>query len=233
MPRKTQKKTPKYMQGKSVSAEKVYIKKKIEAKSTNQRKYIRSIKANDVTFCNGPAGSGKTHLAVAMAIDFLTKGLVDKIVVTRPVMSGGESIGFLPGTADRKLEPYMCPVFDEFNYYVSRQQVSSWKNEGALEVVPIGFMRGRSFHNSFIIGDECQNLSMEQMKMFLTRTGLNSKLVVTGDESQSDLPSSQRGAFETCLRRLTGLEGVGVITLTKEDIVRNSLIPLIIERLDI
>ena len=226
-------KTPKYLQGQPVPKERTHLKNKIVAKSTNQKKYIKSIRNEDITFCNGPAGSGKTHLAVAYAIDFLIQGLVDRIVVTRPVMATGESIGYLPGTADMKLEPYMCPVFDEFDYYVSREQVSMWKSQGMLEVAPIGFMRGRSFHNSFIIGDECQNLSTEQMKMFLTRVGLNSKLVVTGDESQSDLPRSQRGAFSSCLEKLSGMEKVGIIHLKKEDIIRNSLIPLIIERLDI
>ena len=225
-------KTPKYLKDGYTEDKQVYLKNKLEAKTLNQKHYIKSVYKNDITFCDGPAGSGKTHIAAACAAEFMKKGIVDKIVITRPVMSAGEDIGFLPGTADRKLQPYMLPVFDELNYYVSRQQISSWKNEGALEVAPIGFMRGRSFHNAFIIGDECQNLSMEQMKMFLTRMGKNSKLIVTGDTSQSDLPSFKKGAFGSCLDKLDGLEKVGVVYLRKEDIVRNSIIPSIIERLE-
>ena len=225
-------KTPKYLKDGYTEDKKVYLKNRLEAKSVNQKHYIKSIYKNDITFCDGPAGSGKTHIAAACAAEFMKKGIVDKIVITRPVMSAGEDIGFLPGTADRKLQPYMLPVFDELNYYVSRQQISSWKNEGALEVAPVGFMRGRSFHNAFIIGDECQNLSMEQMKMFLTRMGKNSKLIVTGDISQSDLPDFKKGAFQNCLDKLDGLEKVGVVYLKKEDIVRNSIIPNIIERLE-
>lgn len=222
---------PKYLKEQGREDKKLVLKTRLQAKSENQKKYIRSIYKNDITFCDGPAGSGKTHIAVACAVEAMKKGIVDKIVITRPVMSAGEDIGFLPGTAERKLHPYMLPVFDEFDYYISKEQVSAWKNEGRLEVAPIGFMRGRSFHHSFIIGDECQNLSMRQLKMFLTRMGKGSKLVVTGDESQSDLPMNQRGAFAKCLDRLVGVEGVGIARLYKEDIVRNSIIPQIIEKL--
>jgi len=223
-------KVPKYLQGER-PRQHVALRNKIEAKSYNQKNYIKSLHKNEITFCNGPAGSGKTHLAVACAIEAVSKGIVSKIVVTRPVMSAGESIGYLPGTAERKLHPYMLPVFDEFEYYVSKEQVSFWRNEGTIEVAPIGFMRGRSFHDSFIIGDECQNLSMEQMKMFLTRMGKGSKLVITGDESQSDLPLRFRGAFQTCLDKLQDIDGLGIVTLENQDIVRNSIIPKILEKL--
>ena len=223
---------PKYLKDDHSEDKKVLVKNKLQAKSENQKHYINSIYKNHITFCDGPAGSGKTHIAAACAVDFMKKGLVDKIVITRPVMSAGENIGFLPGTADSKLHPYMLPVFDELDYYVSKEQISYWRNEGRLEVAPIGFMRGGSFHNSFIIGDECQNLSMEQMKMFLTRMGKDSKLVVTGDTSQSDLPIAKKGAFETCLKKLDGLKKVGVVYLKKQDIVRNSIIPKIIEKLE-
>ena len=160
------------------------------------------------------------------------KSILERIVITRPTVEAGESIGYLPGTADQKLTPYLLPVFDELKYFVSQEQIFSWKNKGILEVAPIGLMRGRSFHNSFIIGDECQNLSMEQTKMFLTRMGFESKLVITGDRSQSDLPFSRQGAFTTCLEKLKDVSGIGIIHLKKCDIVRNPLIPLILECLD-
>ena len=225
-------KIPKYLKDGHTEDKKILVKNKLQAKSENQKHYINSIYKNSITFCDGPAGSGKTHIAAACAVDFMKKGLVDKIVITRPVMSAGENIGFLPGTADSKLHPYMLPVFDELDYYVSKEQISYWRNEGKLEIAPIGFMRGRSFHNAFIIGDECQNLSMEQMKMFLTRMGKSSKLIVTGDTSQSDLPISKKGAFQTCLKKLDGLKEVGVVYLNNQDIVRNSIIPSIIEKLE-
>ena len=208
------------------------LKNSVSARGSNQKVYIKSIFHNDIVFCDGPAGSGKTHIAVGCAVQSLIEGKVERIVITRPTVEAGESIGYLPGTADQKLTPYLLPVFDELKYFVSQEQIFSWKNKGILEVAPIGLMRGRSFHNAFIIGDECQNLSMEQTKMFLTRMGFESKLVITGDRSQSDLPFSRQGAFTTCLEKLKDVSGIGIIHLKKCDIVRNPLIPLILECLD-
>ena len=225
-------KVPRYRQD-NPNVEKVFLRHKLIAKSKNQKEYIKSVKNNSITFCSGPAGSGKTHIAVGCAVYSLMNGDVDKIVITRPVVQAGERLGYLPGTADKKLEPYVLPIFDELSYFVSNEQIARWKNESKLEIAPIGLMRGRNFHNSFIIGDECQNLSAEQIKMFLTRMGMESKLIITGDESQSDLPREMRGAFSDCLNKLTGIPDVGIIHLKKEDIVRNPLIPVIIERLQI
>ena len=223
---------PKYKQKNNPPHEdSVFLKNKLSARSANQKKYIKSIVSNSLTFCDGPAGSGKTHIAVGCAVQSLIANQVEKIIITRPVVEAGEKIGFLPGNADQKLHPYLLPVFDELNYFISHQQIKTWKNLGQLVVAPIGLMRGRNFHNSFIIADECQNLSMEQLKMLLTRMGMESKLVVTGDGSQSDLPTRQRGAFENCLEKLTNVPDLGVIHLQKEDIVRNPLIPIILERL--
>ena len=222
---------PKY-QTKEKQEEGVYLKKKLSARSPNQKKYIKSIKNNILTFCDGPAGSGKTHIAVGCAIEALVSGQVDRIIITRPVVEAGEKIGYLPGDADKKLHPYLLPVFDELNYFVSHEQINNWKNQGKLVVAPIGLMRGRNFHNCFIIADECQNLSMKQLKMLLTRMGMESKLVITGDDTQSDLPYSQRGAFSKCLTRLDGVDNLGVMYLKKEDIVRNPLIPIILDKLN-
>ena len=222
---------PKY-QTKEKQEEGVYLKKKLSARSPNQKKYIKSIKNNILTFCDGPAGSGKTHIAVGCAIEALVSGQVDRIIITRPVVEAGEKIGYLPGDADKKLHPYLLPVFDELNYFVSHEQINNWKNQGKLVVAPIGLMRGRNFHNCFIIADECQNLSMKQLKMLLTRMGMESKLVITGDDTQSDLPYRQRGAFSKCLTRLDGVANLGVMYLKKEDIVRNPLIPIILDKLN-
>ena len=229
---KKRRKVPRYQQD-NPNVEKVFLRHKLIAKSRNQKDYIKSVRDNSITFCNGPAGSGKTHIAVGCAVYSLINGHVDKIVITRPVVQAGERLGYLPGTADKKLEPYVLPIFDELSYFVSHEQIARWKNESKLEIAPIGLMRGRNFHNSFIIGDECQNLSSEQIRMFLTRMGMESKLIITGDESQSDLPKDMRGAFSDCLNKLTGIPEVGIINLRKEDIVRNPLIPVIIERLQI
>ena len=221
---------PKY-QKKDNRDEGVFLKKKLSARSPNQKKYIQSIESNSLTFCDGPAGSGKTHIAVGCAVEALISGKVEKIIITRPVVEAGEKIGFLPGDADKKLYPYLLHVFDELNYFVSHEQINNWKNQGKLVVAPVGLMRGRNFHSCFIVADECQNLSMKQLKMLLTRMGMESKLVITGDDSQSDLPYRQRGAFSKCLTRLDGVDNLGVMYLKKEDIVRNPLIPIILDKL--
>ena len=223
-------KEPKYQQ-KDKDDTSVFLKNKLSGRSPNQKKYIKSITSNSLTFCNGPAGSGKTHIAVGCAVQSLIASQVEKIIITRPVVEAGEKIGFLPGSADQKLHPYLLPVFDELNYFVSYEQIKIWKNQGKLVIAPIGLMRGRNFHNAFIVADECQNLSMEQLKMLLTRMGMESKLVVTGDSSQSDLPYRQRGAFTQCLEKLVNTNDLGIIHLKKEDIVRNPLIPIILEKL--
>ena len=157
---------------------------------------------------------------------------VEKIVITRPVVEAGENIGYLPGTAEEKLRPYLLPIFDELLKFASYSQISEWKNSRQLEIAPLGLMRGRNFHHSFMIGDEFQNATFEQIKMFLTRTGIGSKVIITGDHSQSDLPSQHRGGFVRCIDSLDNIEGIGIVELEKDDIVRNSLIATIISRLE-
>jgi len=206
--------------------------KRVSARSPNQKEFLRQISQNDIVFCTGPAGSGKTHLSVGVAIEYFLKDKVDRIVVTRPIVQAGERIGFLPGTAEQKLDPYLYPVFDEFRHFMSHEEIAYNKSNHRIEIVPLALMRGRNFHNAFIIGDEMQNATFDQMKMLLTRMGIDSKMVISGDPSQSDLDRRDQGAFEFCLERLGGVEGVGISYLEKGDIVRNPIIPRILDVLD-
>ncbi len=206
--------------------------RRLIAKTPNQKNVLKTIKENQVTLCAGPAGTGKTHLAVGSAVQLLLKNSVDKIVITRPIVQAGERIGFLPGTAEQKLDPYLQPVFDELKYYLSHAEISTYKNEQRIQVIPLALMRGRNFHDSFIIGDEMQNATFDQMKMLITRMGLHSKLVISGDLDQSDLSKKDQGAFRFCLKRLTDIDEVGICNLYGEDVVRNPLIPVMLEKLD-
>jgi|TARA_R100000995_G_scaffold64867_4_gene33949 phosphate starvation-inducible PhoH-like protein len=206
--------------------------RRVSARSPNQKEVLRQIKDNDLVFCAGPAGSGKTHLSVGAAIEYFLKNEVERIVVTRPIVQAGERIGFLPGTAEQKLDPYLYPVFDEFRHFMSHEEIASCKNERTIEIVPLALMRGRNFHNAFIIGDEMQNATYEQMKMLITRMGMGSKLFISGDLSQSDLDPRDQGAFEFCLEELDGIDGIGISYLMKTDIVRNPLIPIVLDVLD-
>ena len=206
--------------------------KRVSARSSNQKAVLRAIKNNDITICKGPAGSGKTHLSVGAGIEYLARGDVERIVVTRPIVQAGERIGFLPGTAEEKLDPYLYPVFDEFAHFLSYSDVATMKNSKMIEVVPLALMRGRNFHNAFIIGDEMQNATFEQLKMLITRMGIKSKLIISGDSTQSDLPKSNQGAFDFCFNELYDIQGVSACLLEGKDIVRNPIIPLVLERLD-
>ena len=211
--------------------ERIKFNTSVKARSDNQKIYLSSVNKNDIVFCDGPAGSGKTYIAVACAVKALIANDVEKIVITRPVVEAGENIGYLPGTAEEKLKPYLLPIFDELLKFASYSQIAEWRNNKQLEIAPLALMRGRNFHNSFMIGDEFQNATFEQIKMFLTRTGVGSKVIVTGDHSQSDLPTHQAGGFSKCVNNLDNIDGIGVVRLKKEDIVRNSLIAIILENL--
>lgn len=207
-------------------------KNRLRARSENQKKYIETIRQNTVTFCQGLAGSGKTHIAVGMAIESLLSEQVDKIIITRPVLEAGERIGYLPGTAEEKLHPYLLPIVDEILYFISMSHYTALKLNNKIEVVPLGLMRGRNFHNSFIVADECQNASYDQLKMLLTRVGRNSKIVLTGDVKQSDLNRNLQGGFSDISRVLKDVEGIGLSLLEAGDIVRNPIIAKILEELD-
>ena len=207
------------------------FKNRLKPRTINQKNYIRSIAENTITFCQGVAGSGKTHIAIGMALEYLIDNKVEKIVITRPVVEAGEKLGFLPGTAEEKLHPYLLPLFDEINYFLYMQQYAKMKVGRQIEVVPLGLMRGRSFHNAFIVADECQNASYDQLKMLLTRIGNDSKMVLTGDVEQSDLRYDQRGGFLSLIKALDGVNGVDISILDGSDIVRNPIIVNILDRL--
>jgi phosphate starvation-inducible PhoH-like protein len=205
---------------------------RLKPRTVNQKEYIRTVAENVITFCQGVAGSGKTHIAIGMALEYLLDEKISKIVITRPVVESGEKIGYLPGTAEEKIHPYLLPLLDEVNHFISTSQYTGLKTNNKIEIVPLGLMRGRNFHNAFIVADECQNASYDQLKMLLTRIGNNSKMVLTGDVSQSDLHRHMQGGFYNMISVLEGLEGIGVSRLDHSDIVRHPIIGKIIGRLD-
>ena len=207
-------------------------KNRLKPKTTNQSEFIRTIAENTIAFCQGVAGSGKTHIAVGMAIEYLLENKVNKIVITRPVVESGEKLGFLPGTAEEKLHPYLLPILDEIAHFIPMSQYASLKTHNKIEIVPLGLMRGRNFHNCFIIADECQNASYDQLKMLLTRIGNESKMVLIGDISQSDLQRYLRGGFLQLLSALNDIEGIGIAELNNADIIRNPIIGKILSRLE-
>ena len=166
-----------------------------------------------------------------MALEYLIDNKVEKIVMTRPVVEAGERLGFLPGTAEEKLHPYLLPLFDEIEYFLQMQHFHKLKCNRQIEIVPLGLMRGRSFHNAFIVADECQNASYEQLKMLLTRIGIDSKMVLTGDLEQSDLQEPRQGGFQSIIERLNGVTNIGFSELESIDIVRNPIIADIVRRL--
>ena len=206
--------------------------KAVNPRTEHQKEYVRSIINNTITFCQGVAGSGKTHIAIGMALEYLLEEKVKKIVITRPVVESGEKIGYLPGSAEEKLHPYLLPLLDEVNHFISSSQFATLKLNNKIDIVPLGLMRGRNFHNAFIVADECQNASYQQLKMLLTRIGMNSKMVLTGDISQSDLYRDMQGGFNTMTEMLSDIEGVGIQRLDFTDIVRNPIIGKILMKLD-
>ncbi len=208
------------------------FKNRLKPRTINQKDYIRTVAENTVTFCQGVPGSGKTHIAIGMALEYLIDFKVEKIVITRPVVEAGEKLGYLPGTAEEKLHPYLLPLFDEINYFLQMQSYTKLKVGRKIEVVPLGLMRGRSFHNAFIVADECQNASYDQLKMLLTRIGIGSKMVLTGDVAQSDLQRQHQGGFLNLANALSGVEGLGFSKLENTDIVRNPIIANIVSRLE-
>lgn len=208
------------------------FKNRLKPKSINQKEYIRTIAENTITFCQGLAGTGKTHIAVGMAMEYLLEGKVKKIIITRPVLEAGEKIGYLPGTAEEKLHPYLLPILDEITHFINPGFYANLRTNNKIEIVPLGFMRGRNFHDSFIIADECQNASYEQLKMLLTRVGINSKMVLTGDIGQSDLSRHLQGGFIEIINSLEGLDSIGFAKLVHTDIIRNPIIANILDRLD-
>lgn len=197
---------------------------RLKARTIGQHGYIKSIRDNDITFCTGPAGTGKTHVAIGMAIQMIREGFMERIIITRPLVGVGKDMGFLPGDIMDKVGPYVTPCFDELSYYMSISMIRSWQKEKIIDVVPLSMMRGRTFNNAFIILDEAQNATQIELKMLLTRLGESSRLVLSGDVRQSDLPHHEQGAFGEARERLCEVSGISDIQLTEVDIVRHRLI---------
>ncbi|MCP4354718.1 MAG: PhoH family protein [Proteobacteria bacterium] len=203
-------------------------KKAIAPKNPSQKKYIDAIRNHDVVFGIGPAGTGKTYLAVAMAVSALSKGLVNRIILTRPAVEAGEALGFLPGNLSEKVDPYLRPLYDALHDMLSYEKFAALMEKGIIEVAPLAFMRGRTLNDAFIILDEAQNTTSEQMKMFLTRIGFNSKAVITGDITQIDLPSSKKSGLVEANKILSDIKGLKFVYYSKEDVVRHRLVMKII-----
>ena len=204
----------------------------LRARTPNQSLYLNNIANKDITFGIGPAGTGKTYLAVAMAVDALHRSAVQRIILTRPAVEAGERLGFLPGDLNQKIDPYLRPLYDALYDLMGVEHVTKAFERQALEIAPLAFMRGRTLNNSFIILDEAQNTTPEQMKMFLTRIGFGSKAVVTGDVSQIDLPKSQLSGLIDAERVLKRIAGIGMCRFTSADVVRHPLIARIVDAYD-
>jgi phosphate starvation-inducible PhoH-like protein len=201
---------------------------KVAPKTVNQKRYVDSIRHNTITFGIGPAGTGKTFLAVALAAAALSRREVNRIILTRPAVEAGERLGFLPGDLMAKVDPYLRPLFDALHDMLEPERVSQYLERGVIEVAPLAFMRGRSLNDSFIILDEAQNTSPEQMKMFLTRLGFNSKMVVTGDITQIDLPREETSGLVVVADILDAIEGIEFVRFGDEDVVRHKLVRRIV-----
>ncbi len=203
--------------------------KTIRPKTPGQKRYIDTVRAKTATFSIGPAGTGKTYLAMAMAVQALKKKLVSRIILTRPAVEAGEKLGYLPGTLFEKVDPYLKPLYDALFDMMDPEQFQELMDRGTIEVAPLAFMRGRTLNDSFIILDEAQNTSPEQMKMFLTRLGFNSKVVITGDVTQIDLPHGRRSGLLVTEKILTGIDDLAFVHLGAKDVIRHKLVQKIVE----
>jgi len=204
----------------------------VQPKSSNQRKYLEAIEAHDMVFGVGPAGTGKTYLAVAMAISALLSKQVNRIILARPAVEAGERLGFLPGTLQEKIDPYLRPLYDALFDMMDPEKVERYLEKNVIEIAPIAFMRGRTLNDSFVILDEAQNTTSEQMKMFVTRLGFNSKAVITGDITQIDLPNARRSGLLEAIDILKGVPGLAFVHFDESDVVRHHLVQRIIRAYD-
>ncbi len=201
----------------------------IKPKTKTQQQYIKAIRENDIVFGIGPAGTGKTYLAMAMAVNYLLAKKIERIILVRPAVEAGEKLGFLPGDLIQKVNPYLRPLYDALYDMLPNTNIQEFMNNGILEVAPLAFMRGRTLNQSFIILDEAQNTTIEQMKMFLTRLGHNSKAVITGDITQIDLPNSQESGLVHVQKILKGIKGIEFIYFSQIDVIRHDLVQKIID----
>ncbi len=201
----------------------------IKPKTLGQKNYVEAIKNNIITVGVGPAGTGKTYLAVAMAVVAFKKKEINRIILTRPAVEAGESLGFLPGDLQEKVDPYLRPLYDALFEMLGGENFSAYQEKGMIEVAPLAYMRGRTLDNSFIILDEAQNTTKEQMKMFLTRIGFNSKAVITGDITQIDLPNGKVSGLKDAIRIIKNIEDISIFNLSEKDVVRHPLIQKIIK----
>ncbi len=208
---------------------KTYRGRIISPKTPQQQKYVEEIEKNDITFGVGPAGTGKTYLAVAMAVKYLKEGKVARIILTRPAVEAGEKLGFLPGTLEEKISPYLRPLYDALFEMLDPDKVQTLLDRNIIEIAPLAFMRGRTLNDAFIILDEAQNTTREQMKMFLTRLGFGSKVVVTGDISQIDLPKKEESGLVEAIKILKNIKGISIIQFSRKDVVRHKLVQEIIK----
>ena len=202
--------------------------KPVKPKTLGQKRYVEAIRQNTITLGAGPAGTGKTYLAVAMAVTAFRAKEINRIILTRPAVEAGEKLGFLPGDLQQKVDPYLRPLYDALFDMLGAETFQRYQERGSIEVAPLAYMRGRTLDDSFIILDEAQNTTREQMKMFLTRLGFNSKMVVTGDVTQIDLPEGKRSGLKHAVQVLRGIEGIETVTLTAKDVVRHPLVMQIV-----
>ncbi len=214
------------------SKPRVFGKKSVTPKSSNQRRYIEDIERHDMVFAIGPGGTGKTYLAVAMAVSALLGKQVNRIILARPAVEAGERLGFLPGTLQQKIDPYMRPLYDALYDLLDADKLERFIDKGIIEVAPLAFMRGRTLNDSFVILDEAQNTTSEQMKMFLTRLGFNSKAVITGDITQTDLPAGRRSGLVEAIEVVGRIEGIAFVHFNERDVVRHNLVQQIIKAYD-
>ncbi|BCL37602.1 PhoH family protein [Nostoc sp. MS1] len=200
----------------------------VRAKTFRQRQYIEAIRKRDLTFCVGPAGTGKTYLAVVVAVQALLANQVEKLILTRPAVEAGERLGFLPGDLQQKINPYLRPLYDAIYEFIDQEKVPNLIERGIIEVAPLAYMRGRTLNHAFVIVDEAQNTTPAQMKMVLTRLGFRSRMVITGDTTQTDLPMNQQSGLTVALQVLKHVEGIAVCEFTQKDVVRHPLVQRIV-----
>jgi phosphate starvation-inducible PhoH-like protein len=204
-------------------------KRRVAPKSINQRRYLEAIDATDIVFGIGPAGTGKTYLAMAQAVAFLVAKKVSRIILARPAVEAGEKLGFLPGDLQEKVNPYLRPLYDALYDMIDVERVTRYIERGTIEIAPIAFMRGRTLNDSFVILDEAQNTTSEQMKMFLTRLGFGSKAVITGDVTQIDLPAGRTSGLVEAMKVVSAIEGISFVYFDERDVVRHKLVQQIVK----